>query len=146
MEIPIMKNKADQFFDEAAGFLEAIQRIIAGGFFSEFNVSFNNYDGNPNIFIKATGYIPGGDEEKAYGAKRYPESPGVVPYVNIPEMLAAIRQQLKTNDATLENCHCEVKTGSWAQSDKSEEKTIGSHGLQYELSLSLSLKKRKRRK
>ncbi|MFA6322886.1 MAG: hypothetical protein WCX71_05485 [Candidatus Buchananbacteria bacterium] len=137
-----MPNQADKFFEQAAGFLEAIRLITEKGFFNEFRVH-TYFVGTPSVSIQAVGYVPDADQEVALKRE---QCHTMLPCIDVEQVIATIRRQVGENDFSLKCPHCEVKTQPWRQWNRVGDKSRLSRGLEYTLSFSLSWVEKKRRR
>ncbi|HUC01770.1 MAG TPA: hypothetical protein VMA75_02610 [Candidatus Paceibacterota bacterium] len=113
-----MKN----FLDEAVGFVEMFDRIMAEGFIDDLNVNVTGFEGKgiTSIVIRGTGYLP---------ADRRAIPLGITPFINPATIVEGIRKQLLHNRFRIDSRRCEIKTDDWAKWDRSGENVIGSRGL-----------------
>jgi hypothetical protein len=128
--------KADDqdFFEKAGGFLDAFQKVIENGFFAAMKASVDDLQvpGFNTINITARGYIPDIKTEMPVG---------VLTFIDPKQIVDRIRSLVCQEGFKFIYRSCDVKTGDYP---RYVSRWIGSHGLQYDFSLTVHLKRKRR--
>jgi len=100
-----MPQKSEDFFNKAAGFIEAFNRVCEKGFFSDLTIATSSYGEKfMSVKINATGYVPDTETDN---------KKGINPFINPSKIINKIRNLVQAEAYQFKLTRCEIKISDW---------------------------------